>query len=466
MSGQSNPMLEGNYAPLRIEYDAPRLPAVGEIPTGLNGTLFRNGPNPQFAPIDPLKHHWFTGDGMVHAFTLNNGRASYRNRWVRTAKFEAEAAAGEALGSGFGGPTKNGAVFANEGVANTNIIWHAGRLLALEEAHLPIELDPKTLATRGVANFGGALQGPFTAHPKTDPKTGELIFFGYSASGPLTPGMSYGTLGRDGRVTRFEHFEAPYCSMVHDFAVTDRHVLLPILPLSGSMARAKAGKMPYAWEPDLGAHIGLIDRERGVASLRWFRAENCYVFHVLNAWEEQGRVVADVIQYDTPPLFPRVDGAQSKPALDGGRLMRWTLDPKANTDAFKSEGLDDMRGEFPRLDERWAGLPNRFGTFAGYSSGAAEPMDTLAWLDLASGRRASFTLPAGDATSEPVFVPRNAQAAEGDGWLLAVAWRGKEQRSDLIILDTDGIEHGPVATVQLAHRVPFGFHGNWADGVA
>src|SRR5271156_735418 len=202
MSDRGNPKLEGNYAPISIECEAAHLPVIGEIPRGLNGRLFRNGPNPQFKPIDPLRHHWFVGDGMIHSFTLDDGRASYRNRWVRTAKWQAEHAAGEALGSGFGGPVKGGVTIANEGVANTNIIWHAGRLLALEEAHLPIELDPATLATRGVQDFG-ALQGPFTAHPKTDPVTGELLFFGYSAKGPFTPGMSYGTLGSDGRVTRF-----------------------------------------------------------------------------------------------------------------------------------------------------------------------------------------------------------------------------------------------------------------------
>ncbi len=119
-----------------------------------------------------------------------------------------------------------------------------------------------------------------------------------------------------------------------------------------------------------------------------------------------------------------------------------------------------MGGEFPRLDERRAGLPNRFGSFVG-NSRPEGGLDSVVWLDLMSGRRAMYALPPGDGLSEAVFVPRGPDAAEGDGWLLAVAWRGAERRSDLIVLDTDAIEHGPVATVQLAHRVPFGFHGNW-----
>jgi carotenoid cleavage dioxygenase-like enzyme len=459
---RTNPMLEGNYAPVGIECDASDLPVIGKIPAGLNGTLFRNGPNPQFAPIDPLRHHWFVGDGMVHALTLDEGRASYRNRWVRTAKWKAEHAAGASLTTGFGGPTKGGVAIANEGVANTNIVWHAGRLLALEEAHLPIELDPLTLATRGVRNFDGALQGPFTAHPKIDPVTGELLFFGYSAAGPFTPKMSYGTLGSDGRVSRFEHFDAPYCSMVHDFAVTERHVLFPILPLHGSMTRAQAGQMPYAWEPDLGSYVGLLARDRGVASLRWLRADNCYVFHVLNAWEADGRIFADVIQYDAPPLFPPADGGFG--GENNGRLVRWTLDPSAATDAIKMTVLDDMTGEFPRLDERRAGLPNRFGTYAGRSDPAAE-LDTIVWHDFRAGRRAAFALPKGDGLSEPVFVPRREQADEGDGWLVAVAWRAKDARSEIIVLDTDDVTRGPIATVCLPQRVPFGFHGNWVGDI-
>jgi carotenoid cleavage dioxygenase-like enzyme len=453
-------LLAGNFAPITFEADAPHLPVLGELPRGLNGTLYRNGPNAKFKPADPRQDHWFIGDGMVHAFTIQEGRASYRNRWVRTGKFLAEAATGRPLGIGLG-PKPAGVP--DEGVANTNILFHAGRLLALEEGHLPIELDPRTLATRGQMDFAGAIEGPFTAHPKLDPATGELVFFGYSSGGPLVPRMTYGTLNRAGRVTRFEAFEAPYCSMVHDFAVTDQHVLFPVLPLTGDLQRAMHGGPPFAWEPELGGHIGVIRRAEGVASLRWFRAESCYVFHVLNAWEDGGKIIADVMQYDAPPLFTLPDG--STPNGDtSARLVRWTLEPEGDTDGFSRTKLDDLSGEFPRLDERFAGLKNRFGTILarGTSGGM---LDTIAWFDFIAGRRTLYTLPEGDAASEPVFVPRGTDSAEGDGWLLAVAWRGAENRSDLIVLDAPGIEHGPIATVQLSHRVPFGFHGNFvAEG--
>lgn len=453
---------QGNFAPIGTEHDVADLPVLGEIPRGLEGTLFRNGPNPQFPAPDPARHHWFLGDGMVHAFTLRAGRAAWRNRWVRTDKFLAEQAAGRALASGFGGAGERDVL--DTGVANTALAWHAGRLLALEEAHLPFALDPATLATRGTEDFG-ALAGPFTAHPKADPATGELVFFGYSVAGPLSPMMRWGTLSPAGRVTRLEHFAVPFCAMVHDVAVTARHVLFPLMPLTGSLERAKRGGPAFAWEPELGGRIGLLRRDAGIASLRWFEAEAGFAFHVLNAWEDAaGRVLADVMEFAAPPLFPRADGRPGRPEEMRARLTRWTLDPAAATQAFRREVLDDLPGEFPRIDERRTGLANHHGVYIGESRG--ESLDTLVWCDLAAGGRARFVVPPGDALSEAVFIPRDAAAPEGDGWLLTLAWRGADRRSDLLVLDTQDVAAGPVATIRLPDRVPHGFHGTWVPEAA
>lgn len=430
-----------NYAPVPTECDAEDLPVIGELPRELNGTLFRNGPNPQF----PNGHHWFFGDGMVHAFTLREGRAGYRNRWVRTPKFLAERQAGHALDGRFAG-----------GVANTNILIHAGRLLALEEADPPIEIDPATLETRAARDLGGA--GPVTAHPKIDPETGALRFFGYAAGGPFSPVIRFGSVDRDGRAGAMETFEAPYCSMVHDFIVTEHYVVFPILPLAGSLSRAMRGELPWAWEPELGAHLGVMRLDSGVRTLHWFRAETGYVFHVMNAWEEDGRILADVMRYEEPPLFPRADGTPTDPARARAVLTRWTVDPNGGTDAFTSQTLDDLAGEFPRVDDRRAGRAYRHGWFAG---ARGEELDTIAHLDRATGRRTLLELPPGDVTSEPVFAARAPDAPEGDGWVLAVVWRGAEARSELLVLRADAIEVGPVATIRLPQRVPFGFHGNW-----
>lgn len=458
------PYLSGNFAPIAMECDAADLPVLGALPPELQGTLYRNGPNPQYAPRDE-RYHWFAGDGMVHAFAIAAGRVAYRNRWVRTEKFRLERAAGRALFGTFGNPlTSDPAVAGKDsGIANTNILWHGGRLLALEEAHLPVALDWRTLETQGPCSFDGKLAGGrMTAHPKIDPRTGELVFFAYSAAGPFTAAMLYGTVDAAGRLTRLERFAAPFASMVHDFMVTERHVLFPILPLTGSLARAMAGKPPYAWEPEKGAHVGIMRRDGSTAEMRWFHSDACYVFHPMNAWEEGDRIVAEVMQFEAAPLFPRADGSPGDPAQARARLCRWTFDLAGGSDGFTREYIDDLTGEFPRIDERRAGLSYRHGWFAArLGPDTRFAFDTLVHLDRRDGARTLYRLPEGDAVSEPVFVPRTADAEEGDGFVLAVAWRGAEKRSDLLVFEAGALAAGPIAAAQLSHRVPFGFHGNW-----
>jgi carotenoid cleavage dioxygenase-like enzyme len=451
-----------NLAPIPMECDAPFLRIQGELPRELNGTLYRNGPNPQF---EAPGAHWFVGDGMLHAFHLENGRASYRNRWIRTPKWQAEHDAGRALFGGFGRrlPGAPASITQDSGVANTNIIFHAGRLLALEEGHPPTEIEPGTLDTLGYCNYGGSLAGPFTAHPKIDPLTGEMAFFGYNASGPFTPTLSFGSVNAAGAVTRFDRFEAPYASMVHDFIVTKHHLLFPVLPITSSMERASSGRPPYAWEPEKGAYVGVMKRHGSTGEVVWFRAENCYVFHVMNAWEEGDRIIADVMQSDEAPLFPHPDGSPTDRQKSRARLCRWTFDLAGNTDRFTQTYLDDIKGEFPRIDDRRAGLASSHGWYACVDPDLAlsQAFSGLIHVDGQGTRRGQYLLPAGDTISEPVFVARGGEAIEGDGWLLATVWRARENRSDLAVFNATDVQAGPVALVQLGHRVPAGFHGNW-----
>lgn len=197
----AQPFFSGNFAPVSFEADAPDLIVRGELPKDLAGTLYRNGPNPQFAPRDP-NHHWFIGDGMIHAFHIEDGHVAYRNRWVRTPKWELEHAAHRSLFGAWGNPatTDPSVQGMDNGVANTNIVWHAGKLFALEEGHRPFALDPETLAAQGYWDFGGAFTGArFTAHPKIDPETGEMVFFAYSAAGRFSPTLAYGVIDKTRR---------------------------------------------------------------------------------------------------------------------------------------------------------------------------------------------------------------------------------------------------------------------------
>ncbi len=455
-----SPYLSGNFAPLHSEDDFADLPIKGALPRELAGRLYRTGPNPQFEPRDE-NYHWFAGDGMLHALHLENGKVSYRNRYVRTPKWELENKAGKALFGTFGNPMTSDpdVIGKDSGTANTNILYHAGKLLALEEGHQPFEVDPKSLAPRGYIPYAGDAHR-FTAHPKIDPETGEMLFFGYMAGEDFfSKSVAFGVVDKTGKVTRLERFDAPYAAMIHDFMVTRRHVLFPVLPLTGSLERAMRGEPPFAWEPEVGAYVGVLARTDSVNKIRWFKTDPNYVFHVMNSWEEGTKIFADVMEYPVAPLFPNVDGSPGKDTA--AVLRRWTFDLAAKTDTITRETLDDLSGEFPRIDDRKAGLAYRHGWFAAQSDPKVfASFNTIAHLDMATGKRQVHKFAQGDVTSEPVFVERSQ--AEGDGWILAVVYRGNENRSDLVVLEAQDIAKGPIATAQLPRRVPFGFHGNWA----
>ncbi len=449
--------LEGNFAPVLDELDRTGLAVEGTLPASLEGTLYRNGSNPRLPPVEP--YHWFTGDGMVHAITFQNGTAAYRNAWVRTTRFRAEEAAGRPLFQGFGQPLVPEAATIDTGVANTSVIAHAGRILALEEAHLPVRLDPADLSTVGVEDFGGALSGRFTAHPKHDPATGQLVFFSYSATGPLSPGMSWGTIEPDGRVSRHQTFDAPYCSMVHDFAVSATRIVFPVLPLTGDLERARRGGPPYAWDAGRGAFLGLMSRSEGAASLRWVPVETIFAFHVMNAFDaEDGSFVMDVLEYDRAPLFPDAAGAPPPPEARRSRLARWTV---AAEGGMRRTVLDDLPSEYPRLDERRAGLPYRYGYRVG--GGGDGAFDTVVRDDLEGGPRVDHEFGPGRTVSEAVFIPDGADAPEGAGHLLTIVHGPEADHSVLVVLDARALDRDPVASVTLPRRVPFGFHGNWVS---
>src|SRR5215468_7750660 len=273
---QQNPFLQGNFAPWRLEGDAVDLEVTGEIPRDLNGTFYRNGPNPAYEPRG--RYHWFDGDGMIHAIALRDGRASYRNRWVRSRGLGEEREAGRALYPGLldiGG----GEVPQFKNTANTNIVAHAGKLLALMEAALPTELALCTLETVGPYDFGGKLAGPMTAHPKLDPETGEMVFFGYSV---LPPYLRFHVADAQGRLVRSEEIEVPVPTMMHDFLVTRDHVLFMVCPAVFRLEELEKGRPPLRWEPELGTRIGVMPRKGGARDVVWFDADPCYVFHPLN----------------------------------------------------------------------------------------------------------------------------------------------------------------------------------------
>ena len=455
-SREISPFLQGNYAPWRVEGDAPDLEVTGELPRDLNGTFYRNGPNPAFAPAG--RYHWFDGDGMIHAITLREGRASYRNRWVQSAGLRDERAAGRALATSLLDLTPTEAPrFKN--AANTNIVFHAGKLLALVESSLPTQLVPCTLETLGEWDFGGALGGPMTAHPKMDPKTGEMLFFGYS---PFPPYLVYHVCDASGALVRSEPIDLPWPSMIHDFAITDDAVVFMLFPLVFSFENIKERGGAFSWEPERGTRITLVDRRTGERGASW-RAEAGFCFHHVNAYELGDEVIVDVCRFPDASIVDdlylsnlRREGASAAGAVARSYLHRYRLRP-GSADAVEQR-LGDEPLELPRINYKAASeRPYGYAWGVGICDGSPW-LDQIVKVDVDSGEarvwRELHCFP-----GEPVFVARPGAAAEDDGVLLSIVLDGLRERSMLLVLDAANLAE--LARAEVSHPIPYGFHGQF-----
>jgi carotenoid cleavage dioxygenase-like enzyme len=422
-----------NYAPVADELTEFDLPVEGAIPADLDGWYLRNGPNPRFAT-----EHWFTGDGMIHGVRIEGGRAAwYRNRWVRTESFE----------NAFPLYNADGTRNLHASVANTHVVNHAGKTLALVESSLPYEIT-NDLDTLGAYDFGGKLVDSMTAHPKICPTTGELHFFGYGNI--FAPHVTYHRADANGELTVNRPLEVPALTMMHDFALTQDHVIFMDLPVVFDIDIAMTGKrdMPYRWDDDYGARLGVLRRDDPFGDVRWFDIDPCYVFHVVNAYDDGRAIVLDAIRY--PEIWRGTSGFETD-----GVLWRWTLD--LATGAVAERQLDNRAVEFPRIDDRLAGLPARYAVSVGET--------TLIRYDLHTGSAAEHTFGTAQAPGRPgeaVFVPSTSGTAdESSGWYLAYVHDPVRNGSDLIIIDASDFSGAPVARITLPQRVPHGFHGNW-----
>ncbi len=425
--------------------------------------FYRIGPNPQFPPrgnYNPLN-----GDGMVHAFHLHDGAVSYRNRWVRTEQWRLENRAGRALFGTSGIPTDSDSSVAGmrtDGVANTNLVWHANKLLALEEGHGPIEIDPVSLETIGRWSFDNKLGRNMTAHPKIDRDSGEMVFFANFPTGRVNGDIEFYFANASGELVRSQMIKGPFAALVHDFAVTRDFIVIPMCPVTVSIKRAMAGAPLIAWEPDLGTQVGIMPRNGGVEDVRWFSGPSCMAWHQMNAFNEHDRIVVDVCQQDVP-LFPLADGSPTDPRHATQYLTRWEFDWAGISSRFAVERLSDERCEYPRIDERRIGLSYRHGYVACIGGPGSDDIfhRGIGHFDQATKQMRVYAAGPRCAVAEPVFVPRNRDARDGDGYLLTNIFDEDRNASHLAIFDAEEIERGPIARAHLDHRVPVGFHGLW-----
>ena len=443
---RSNPFLEGNLAPVHEEITAFNLEVTGTLPPELDGRYLRNGPNP-IGEVNRAKYHRFTGHGMVHGLRLRDGKAEwYRNRWVRNNDVA------DLLNESH--PPSDWPADHGQFAANTNVIGHNGQTFAIVEAGAPpIELSYE-LDTVRISNLGGTLPHAYSAHPKRDPLTGELhvmtYYWGWGNQ------VQYLVVGTDGRVRR--HVDIPTAGgpMIHDIAFTQKYILVFDLPTVFNLDAAMSGVgLPYYWDHNYQARIGLLPREGNADDVKWIDIDPCYIFHPMNAYDDGDEVVLDAARHEKMFDKERRGPSEGPPTLD-----RWRLNVVTGTHTY--ERIDDRPQEFPRINESLIGLRHQFGYCAGVGSNFAQ--DTLIKVNLDTRQVESRTDTSRYGYGEPVFISRDGASSEDDGYVMALRLDNETDKSDLAIFDAQAITDDPIAVVHVPARIPNGFHGNWIPG--
>ncbi|TQN64083.1 Lignostilbene-alpha,beta-dioxygenase isozyme III, partial [Colletotrichum shisoi] len=397
---------------------------------------------------------WFNGDGNVSAFRFHNGNVDFQQKFVRTEKRLPQQVHRRRRVQG-----------AHDG---QHQVYHFnGSLLAIKEDAPPYRLGPNTLETLDLCDFDGQLPScTFTAHPKMDPVTGELVCFGYQAKGDGTPDVCYFSIGPDGNFLETVWLVAPVVGMIHDFAITDNWVLFPMIPQICHLERLKAGGEHWQWDPNVPFYLGVMPR-RGAKGSDVKTPSGTVVFDLLPDGQERLLLVA------------RRRGQRPGPARHPCALRPLRVRPRAGADADTPASLDlpapttllrhDM--EFPRIDERVLSKPHRHSFFdmmdpaLGTDFAAIAPVlggghplhNALGHLDRHHRRDDDD-----GAEEEPVFVPRSADAPEGDGFVIALVNNYGTMSSELHVVDTRRFSE-PAAVVKVAMRLRAGLHGNWVD---
>ena len=465
------PDFTGHNAPVRVECDIFDLVVEGSLPQDIRGTWFRSIPDPRFPPFlgDDI---YLSGDGMVSRLHFAGGRVDLRIRYVRTERWQNEHGAGRSLYGRYRNPyTDDPSVQGKgRGVANTTPLYHAGRLIALKEDSRGWELDPRTLETVGEWDFAGRLRSQtMTPHPKIDPHTGELYFFGYEAAGLATRDIAYCIADSRGDLVREQWFEAPYCALMHDFVVTREHAIFPCFPITADLGRLRDRGPHWVWTPGLGTHIGIMPRSGDVAAMRWFSAPACSAFHFVNAFTEGSRVHVDMSLTDVP-VFPfiREDSGLAIPQHEvKGALERWTFDLASPLDRVQRRTLAPA-GDLPRIADRNAMSDYDVAYYERYDPAIAPPIITgavgagfnaLSRLEVRTGRMTTLAMDPRTTLQEAVHIPSSRCGSEG--YLAFVVDLHDENLSEVQIVDARELGREPIARIRIPLRLRSAVHGTW-----
>lgn len=470
-------------APSRMETEVADLQVYGSIPNEINGTFYRIMADP-FYPPSPENSIPIEGDGNISAFRIKNGQVDMKTKYVDTERLKLERKANRRLFGLYRNPfTHHPCVRAAvDSTANTNLVYWAGRLLALKEVALPYQVHPHTLETVRYDPFAGQVNAKtFTAHPKVDPFTNELVVFGYEAKGLATLDVVIYALDQDGRKKDEQWIKSPWCGMIHDCAITPNFIILIMWPYETNINRLKEGKHHWAWDSRKPATFIVAPRRPGKAlpkgwkdgEYRVYTWENCIALHSAAAWEEDSDngcylyMESSRVFDNELAFFPPADGMTPSRTRKAD-FVRWqfNLSQPSGSRIADPQVILDLPSEFPRIDERF--MTKRYDyLFMDVVLGTPGPgvipsLNALAMVNSKTGKTKFYNHGENCHVQEPVFIPRHDNASEGDGWVLAMVERRSDNRSDLVLLDTHNFSQ-PAAIIKLPFRIRGQIHGNWVD---
>jgi carotenoid cleavage dioxygenase-like enzyme len=449
------------------EFSLTTLPVLaGEVPQGLKGSLYRNGPG-RLQQGQMKVGHWFDGDGAVLAVHFQEGKVQATYKYVQTAGYQAEMAAGEYLYGNYG-MTAPGMIWQQwrrplKNAANTSVLALSDKLLALWEGGKPHALDLESLATQGEDDLGNSNQEfSYSAHPKRDPITGEIFNFGVSFGRQIS--LNIYKSEPTGKIIQSSIIPLPFGVMVHDFVLAGQYLIFCIPPVQMKTLPLLMGLSSYSdacyWKPELGTKILVVDRQT-LSLVSQGEAKPWFQWHFGNGYvNPDGEVVLDLVRYsDFLSNQYLKEVATGKPeTLAPGTLWQMRLNPR--TGKVKNMELAVNRGcEFPVVSPLEVGQPSRYTYFSTSRMGvdfSTDLMGAIARFDYETGKLTVADLGSTRYPSEPIYAP------DGDrGWILTVVYDSQSDTSEVWVYDSDRLDDEPVCRLRLPEIIPFGFHGTW-----
>jgi len=459
---RGHPMFpRGFNSPTRFEADVYDCEVWGKIPADIEGTFVRMQCDFEYRPPQNEWMTGFNGDGHISRFRFANGSVDYKGRYVKTARMEAERKARKRLYGVYRNHLTDDPSVAglDRSAANTHAYWHGGKLFVLKEDSLPWTVDPHTLETLGPWDFNGKYKATsMSAHPKIDPVSGELIAYGYQAKGDLSDDIAVYTMNPKGEVVKEVWLKSPYLGIIHDIAITQKHIIIPVIARTTSLERLKSGEPMWQWDGNLPTMVGVLPRDGEAKDVRWYKGPARNTLHFLNATDRGSRITMEL---------PTSSGER-----DPSQIRRWIFDLKSKKDSFEEVLVSNTPGILPRMDDRFLSLDYRYA-YVG-SRDTSVPPDTkrapgmgpmtsnvMQRLDTKTGEISQCFVEPVQSLQENCFVPRKNAKDEGDGYVMAIASNYESMTSDLVIADAQRIDEGVIATVKLPFRLRSGTHTNW-----